>query len=89
MTYPTNDPNFRRELQRETDREGITTATWVSIAFVVLVFAGLAAWAYYSGDAANTMASAKRPGVEQTTPPATTGQGGAASRMPTAKEKDM
>jgi hypothetical protein len=85
MTYP-NDPNFRREFEAEADREGMTTATWASIAFVLLLFGGIAVWAYYGSDESSTTAAVKRPAVEQTMPPATTGQGGAASKMPAAKE---
>jgi hypothetical protein len=78
MTYPF-DPNYRP--QREAD-PGLTTAAWASVAFVLLLFGGVAIWAYYS-DNATTTASVKQPGIEQSAPPTTTGQGGAASKMST------
>lgn len=82
MTYPI-DPNYQP--QREVD-PGLTLATWVSAAFVVLLFGGVAIWAYYSDPAATT-ASVNRPGIEQSVPPATSGQGGSApSKMPATKE---
>jgi hypothetical protein len=70
MTYPT-DPHYQP--QREMDA-GMTAATWMSVAFIVLLFAGVGIWAYYKDDAATT-ASVKQPFVEQSVPPATTGQG--------------
>ena len=83
MTYPI-DPNYQP--QRDPD-PSLTWATWVSAAFVVLLFGGVAIWAYYSDPAATTTASVKQPGVEQSVPPATTGQGGgAASKAPATKE---
>ena len=75
MTYPI-DPHYQP--QREMD-PGMTAATWMSVAFIVLLFAGVGIWAYYNDDAIST-ASVNRPGVEQSAPPATTGQG--ATREP-------
>lgn len=85
MTHPT-DPNFRQDYQREIEGEGLTAATWASLAFIVLLFGGVAIWAYYS-DPATTTASIERPGIERSVPPATTGQrGGAVSKMPATKD---
>jgi len=83
----TRDPNYRRALERETSREGISTAAWAGIAFVVMVIGGIAMYALSSSD--NTTISRAPPGVERSMPPATTGQGGAQSRMPTVNEKSQ
>ena len=76
MTYPI-DPNYQP--QREMD-PGLTAATWISVAFVVLLFGGVEIWAYFNDDAITT-ASVKQPFVEQSVPPATTGQGGTRDRV--------
>jgi hypothetical protein len=85
MTYP-NDPNFHPKYRHDVEQEvpvmaSMTKTTWAGIGLVILLFGGLALWAYNSGDM-QTAAVKQRPGVEQTVPPATTGQGGAASKMP-------
>jgi hypothetical protein len=85
MTYP-NDPNFQREYRHDVGQEvpvqsSFTKTTWAGIGFMLLVFGGLAVWAYSSGDMQSASVK-QRPGTEQTVPPATTGQGGAASKMP-------
>ncbi len=85
MTLNPNDPNFRRELEREADEEGMSTAAWAGIAVAVMVVGGIAMYAFSSGT--TTTASTNQPGIERNLPPATTGQGGAQSRMPAAKEK--
>jgi hypothetical protein len=76
MTYPI-DPNHQP--QREMD-PGMTTAAWISVAFIVLLFGGVGIWAYYNNDAITT-ASVKQPFVEQSVPPATTGQGATRDRV--------
>jgi hypothetical protein len=86
MTMNPNDPNYRRELVRETNEEGMSTATWAAIAVAVMVIGGIAMFAFSNHEGTST-ASVNRPGVEQSVPPATTGQGGAQSRMPATKEK--
>ena len=78
MTFP-GDPIYPREM-REEDQEGVTRATIVSIVIVLLLFGGVGLWAWYSEP--TTTASVQRPGVERSMPPATTGQGGPASKMP-------
>jgi len=85
MTHP-NDPNFRQEFQREADQEGMSTSAWAGTAFVLLLLGGLAVWAYYDDRTPTTTTAVKRPGIEQQMPPVTTGQGGAASKMPVAKD---
>lgn len=85
MTYP-NDPNFPRDpnMQRdpriiEHEAEGgsaFTPMTWASLAFIALLFGGVALWAYQSGDMEN--AAINRPGAERTT----TGQGSAPTKAP-------
>jgi len=83
MTNP-NDPDFRREYQRDPGPgNSFTGATWASLAFILLLFGGVALWAYASGDMQTS--ALKRPATEQGVPPTTTGQGGAATRIP-AKE---
>ena len=86
MTYP-NDPNIPRDanLQRhpniphETESgSAFTPMTWASLAFIALLFGGVALWAYQSGDMEN--AANNRPGAERTT----TGQGSAPSKAPAA-----
>jgi hypothetical protein len=83
MTMNPNDPNYRRELQREVDAEGISTTVWAGIAVAAMIIGGVAMYAFSSS---NTT-TANLPGIERSTPPATTGQGGVQSRMPAAKEK--
>ena len=89
MTYP-NDPNYQprhlHDVQQEVPVTGsFTKATWASIGFILLLFGGIAAWAYYSGDM-QTAAVKQKPAVEQSMPPVTTGQGGAQSKMPTKND---
>ena len=69
---------------READEEGMSTATWAGIAVAVMVVGGVAMYAF-----SNNKAPPPRPppGIERRAPPVTTGQGGAQSRMPAAKEK--
>jgi hypothetical protein len=45
-----------------------------------MLFGGVAIWAYYA-DPATTTASVKQPGIEQSVPPATTGQGATRDRV--------
>jgi hypothetical protein len=85
MTMNPEDPNYRRELIRETNEEGMSTAAWAGIAVAVMVVGGVAMYALSSGPP--TTATSNLPGIERSAPPATTGQGGAQSRMPAAKEK--
>ena len=85
MTMNPNDPNYRREFEREADEEGMSTAAWAGIAVAVMVVGGVAMYAFSSSN--TTTASSNQPGIERSVPPATTGQGGAQSRMPAAKEK--
>jgi hypothetical protein len=85
MTMHPSDPNYRRELVRETDEEGMSTAAWAGIAVAVMVIGGIAMYAFSSHET-NTTASVKQPGIERNAPPVTTGQGGAQSRMPATKE---
>jgi hypothetical protein len=86
MTMNPNDPDYRREFEREADEEGMTTAAWAGIAVAVMVIGGIAMYAL-SGHESTTTASSPQPGIERSAPPATTGQGGAQSKMPAAKEK--
>jgi len=87
MTYP-NDPNFaypnNPNFRRDAKGSSFTTTTWASIAFIVLLFGGVAFWAYHSGDM--QAASINRPGVERNAAPTTTGQGGAPARIPATKD---
>ncbi len=85
MTMNPNDPNYRREFEREADEEGMSTAAWAGIAVAVMVVGGVVLYAL-SGSNPIT-ASGDQPGIERSVPPATVGQGGAQSRMPAAKEK--
>ena len=79
MPIDTRDPNIRRELERETSEEGMSTAAWAGIAVAVMAVGGIAMYAFSSGN--TTTASGNPPGIERTAP-VTTGQGGAQSRMP-------
>lgn len=83
MTMNPNDPDYRRELVRELDAEGMSTTAWAGIAVAVMIVGGVAMYAFSSHEGTT---SAALPGIERGTP-ATTGQGGAQSRMPAAKEK--
>lgn len=85
MTMNPNDPGYRRELIRETNEEGMSTAAWAGIAVAVMVVGGIVMYAFSSGT--TTTASSNQPGIERSVPPATTGQGGAQSKMPAAKDK--
>jgi hypothetical protein len=85
MPINTNDPNVRRELEREADAEGMSTTAWAGIAVAVMVVGGIAMYAFSSSNT-NTASSNPPAGIERSAPPATTGQGGAQSRMPPAKE---
>ena len=85
MTINPNDPNYRREFEREADEEGMSTAAWAGIAVAVMVIGGVAMYAFSGGGSTTT--SSNQPGIERSVPPATTGQGGAQSKMPAAKEK--
>jgi hypothetical protein len=84
-----NDPNSRREFPQEAEGSSFTGATWVSLGFIVLLFAGVAFWAYQSGDMQE--AANNRPGVERKMPTGTTGQStpsnpGTPSNAPAAKD---
>jgi hypothetical protein len=81
MNMNPNDPNYRRELVRETDEEGMSTATWAGIAVGVMLLGGIAMYTFSTHE--STTASTQ-PGASA---PITTGQGGAQSKMPAAKEK--
>jgi hypothetical protein len=85
MPINTNDPNTRRELEREADAEGMSTTAWAGIAVAVMVVGGIAMYAFSSSHT-NTASSNPPAGIERSAPPVTTGQGGAQSRMPPAKE---
>ena len=85
MPIDTRDPNIRNELERETAEEGMSTAAWAGIAVAAMVVGGIAMYAFSSGN--TTTASGNPPaGIERSAPPVTTGQGGAQSKMPAAKE---
>ena len=71
MTNP-NDPNSQREFPQEAEGSSFSGATWISLAFIAVLFAGVAFWAYQSGDMQE--AANNRPGVERKMPTATTGQ---------------
>ena len=81
MTMHPSDPNYRREFEREATEEGMTTAAWAGIAVAVMVIGGVAMYAFsnHESTTASTQTGANAP--------VTTGQGGAQSRMPAAKEK--
>lgn len=85
MTMNPNDPDYRRELVRETDEEGMSTAAWAGIAVAVMAVGGIAMYAF-SSNHSTTASSDVPPGIERSASPVTTGQGGAQSRMPAAKE---
>jgi hypothetical protein len=67
-----NDRNSRREFPREAEGSSFTGATWLSLGFIAALFAGVAFWAYQSGDMQE--AANNRPGVERKMPTGTTGQ---------------
>ena len=73
-----NNPDSRREFPQEAEGSSFSRTTWISLGFIVLLFAGVAFWAYQSGDM--QQAADNRPGVERKMPPATTGQGGPSNR---------
>jgi hypothetical protein len=88
MTNP-NDPNLRPEIPQEAEGSAFSASTWISLGFIVVLFAGVAFWAYQSGDMKE--AADNRPGVERKMPPATTGQSapskpGAPSSAPANKD---
>ena len=85
MPIDTRDPNIRRELEHEADEEGMSTAAWAGIAVAVMVVGGIAMYAF-STSHTNTASSNPPAGIERSAPPVTTGQGGAQSRMPPARE---
>ena len=84
MPIDTRDPNIRRELEHEADEEGMSTAAWAGIAVAVMAIGGIAMYAFSSGST-NTASGNPPPGIERSAP-VTTGQGGAQSRMPPARE---
>ena len=84
-SHDPNDPNYRREFEGEADEEGMTIAAWTGVAFVVMLLGGIAMYAFSNSN--TTTVSSNQPGIEQSVPPATTGQGGAQSKMPAAKDK--
>jgi hypothetical protein len=81
MTTNPNDPNYRRELIRETSDEGMSTAAWAGIAVAVMLVGGIAMYAFSSHE--STTASTQ-PGAGA--PSSTVGQGSAPSKMPAPKE---
>jgi len=76
-----NDPNYRREFEHEAEEEGMSTVAWAGIAFLVLFLGGVAVYTF-TAPSSNT--ASNQPGIEQ---PVTTGQGGAQSKMPPAREQ--
>ena len=88
MTYhdePNTPPRHLHDVQQEVPATAsFTKATWASIGFILLLFGGVAIWAYSSGDMQN---AAVNPPKGDQSAPVTTGQGGAASRMPAAKDR--
>ena len=48
MTMNPNDPNYRREFEREADEEGMSTAAWAGIAVAVMLVGGVAMYAFSS-----------------------------------------
>jgi hypothetical protein len=88
MTNP-NDTNLRREFPQEVEESSFSAATWISLGFIAVLFAGVAFWAYHSGDMQE--AANNRPAVERKMPPGTTGQSapsnpGAPSNAPATKD---
>ena len=88
MTNP-NESNSLREFPQEAEGSSFTRATWLSLGFIVVLFGGVAFWAYQSGDMRE--AANNRPGVERKMPTATTGQSapsspGTPSNAPAAKD---
>jgi hypothetical protein len=87
MAYPHNpndprNPEYRREFEHEADEEGTSTAAWAGIVFMVLLLGGIAVFTFTTPN--SDLASGTQPGIEQ---PVTTGQGGAQSKMPPAREQ--
>ncbi len=87
MTLNPNDPDYRRELIRETNEEGMSTAAWAGIAVAVMLIGGVAMYAFSSSET-NTASTTSHPGIAKNSPPVTTGQGGAQSRMPADKKAE-
>ena len=85
MPFNPKDPDYRRELIRETNEEGMSTAAWAGIAVAVMLVGGVAMYAFSNSE--TSTASKTQPGTEQTAP-VTTGQGGAQSRMPAEKKAE-
>jgi len=85
MTMNPNDPGYRRELEREVNAEGMSTAAWAGIAVALMVVGGIAMFIFSNHEGSTTTAST--PGIERSAPPTTTGQGGTQSKMPATKEK--
>jgi hypothetical protein len=83
----TKDPDDRRELARETSREGMSTAAWAGIAFAVMVIGGIIIYALSGTDPRSSIATQTKAPIERSVPPATTGQGGVQSKMPTVDQK--
>jgi hypothetical protein len=84
-----NNPNSRREFPQEAEGSTFNSSTWLSLGFIVVLFAAVAFWAYQSGDMQE--AANNRPGIERKTPAATTGQSapsnpGTPSSAPAAKD---
>ena len=84
-----NDPNSRREFPQEPEGSSFSAATWISLAFIAVLFGGVAFWAYQSGDMQE--AANNRPGVERKMPTGSTGQSapsspGTPSNAPAAKD---
>jgi hypothetical protein len=87
MAYPhppddPRNPEYRREFEYEADEEGVSTAAWAGVAFLVLLLGAIVAYTFYT-PSSNT-ATGTQPGIEQ---PVTTGQGGAQSKMPPARDQ--
>jgi hypothetical protein len=85
----TRDPDDRRDLIRETNREGLSTTAWAGIAFVVMVIGGIVIYMLSGADPGSTVTTRTQPAIERNVPPATTGQGGAQSKMPSVEKKTI
>jgi hypothetical protein len=83
----TRDPDDRRDLVRETNREGMSTAAWAGIAFAVMVVGAIVIYALSGIDPGSNIATQTKAPIERSVPPATTGQGGVQSKMPTVDQK--
>ncbi|MPZ39657.1 MAG: hypothetical protein GEU95_16680 [Rhizobiales bacterium] len=86
MPLNPDDSDYRRELTRETNEEGMSTTAWAGIAVAAMLVGGVAMYAFSSSET-NT-ASSTLPGIEKSAPPVTTGQGGAQSRTPAEKKAE-